>query len=123
MAVQVTVFVPNVKTDPLGGSQTTSAPQLSVTVVANSTNRSHRPEAVLVTIFVEHTMTGFSRSWTVTVKLQVTRLLLASTERLSLTARSYDRVRKVARTIADLAGADRIAADHVAEALQFRVEG
>ena len=40
---------------------------------------------------------------------------------LNLSARAYDRVRKVARTIADLAGADRIAADHVAEALQFRM--
>ena len=40
---------------------------------------------------------------------------------MNLTARGYDRVRKVARTIADLAGEDRIAADHVAEALQFRM--
>jgi magnesium chelatase family protein len=39
---------------------------------------------------------------------------------MSLSARGFDRVRKVARTIADLAGADRIAAEHVAEALQFR---
>ncbi len=32
----------------------------------------------------------------------------------------YDRVRKVARTIADLAGEERLYADHLAEALQFR---
>ena len=48
------------------------------------------------------------------------RLLKAAVERMSLSARAYDRVRKVARTIADLAGDDRIGADHVAEALQFR---
>ena len=35
-------------------------------------------------------------------------------------ARGYDRVRAVARTIADLEGAEVIAADHLAEALQFR---
>ena len=39
---------------------------------------------------------------------------------LNLSARAYDRVLKVARTIADLAGAERIATDHVSEAVQFR---
>jgi magnesium chelatase family protein len=48
------------------------------------------------------------------------RLLADSAQRLGLSARGYDRVRRVARTIADLAGADTIEVDHVAEALQFR---
>jgi magnesium chelatase family protein len=49
------------------------------------------------------------------------RLIASAAERLALTARGYDRVRKVARTIADLSGDDRIAAEHIAEALQFRM--
>ncbi len=49
------------------------------------------------------------------------RLLSTAVQKLSLSARGFDRVRKVARTIADLAGAERIEADHVAEALQFRM--
>ena len=49
-----------------------------------------------------------------------TRLIQATIVRLGLSARGYDRVRAVARTIADLDGADAIDAAHLAEALQFR---
>jgi magnesium chelatase family protein len=39
---------------------------------------------------------------------------------LNLSARAYDRVLKVARTIADLAGKPHITSEHVSEAIQFR---
>ena len=47
-------------------------------------------------------------------------LLERAMERLSLSARAYDRILKVARTIADLAGRDTVAAADVAEAINYR---
>lgn len=47
-------------------------------------------------------------------------LMRAAFVALGLTARSYDRIRKVARTIADLAGEEDIRPEHLAEAIQYR---
>ena len=47
-------------------------------------------------------------------------LLQTAAERLSLSARGYHRVLKVARTIADLEDVTEVAAAHIAEALRYR---
>jgi len=50
-------------------------------------------------------------------------MLARAADRLSLSARGYHRVLRVARTIADLAGAETVSAPHVAEAISFRLVG
>ena len=47
-------------------------------------------------------------------------LLTKAVETMALTGRGFDRAVKVARTVADLTGAERIETDHLAEALSYR---
>jgi magnesium chelatase family protein len=48
-------------------------------------------------------------------------LMKQAMDELGLSARAYDKVRRVARTIADMEGADRISEAHISEAVQYRL--
>jgi len=54
------------------------------------------------------------------VDQKTTELLRQAVGQFNISARSYFRILKIARTIADLAGQKAIAFEHVAEALQYR---
>jgi magnesium chelatase family protein len=47
-------------------------------------------------------------------------MLRMAMQELNLSARAYDRILKLGRTIADLAGVEQISAEHVGEAIQYR---
>ncbi|MBD3278802.1 MAG: YifB family Mg chelatase-like AAA ATPase [Candidatus Aegiribacteria sp.] len=51
---------------------------------------------------------------------QSSRLLKSAMDLYSLSARAYDRIVKVSRTVADLAGSDSIETEHISEAVQYR---
>jgi magnesium chelatase family protein len=51
-----------------------------------------------------------------------TALMKQAYEKLALTARSYDRILKVARTIADLEGCEQVEVQHLAEAIGYRTD-
>jgi len=54
------------------------------------------------------------------LEIPVQELLERALSKLGLSARAYGRIVRVARTIADLAGSDKIELQHVAEAIQYR---
>lgn len=55
-----------------------------------------------------------------TLQPEALSLLKTAMEKLSLSARAFDRIKKVARTIADLEGSENIETQHLAEAIQYR---
>jgi len=54
------------------------------------------------------------------INAEVKDLLMAAVTQLGLSARAYDRILKLARTVADLEASEQILLAHVAEAIQYR---
>jgi len=72
-------------------------------------------------ITTNHAMTVRDLEETVPLGSEIQDLLITSAKKLNLSPRSFHRVIKVARTIADLDDTAEVAVSHLLEALQYRV--
>jgi magnesium chelatase family protein len=116
LIVEVPAVAPEVLTDTSTGEPTAA---IHARVVAARARQAARYEAGPVRVNAELTPALIARHCA--LDRHGGRLLRAAVSQLALSARAFDRVRKVARTIADLAGDAAISPDHLAEALQFRL--
>ena len=113
--IDIHITVPRVKYQELNasGNETDS-----------KTLRSH----VVVAREIQHRRQGKANAWLTTAELEqlappeaaAQALLETAMQKMQLTARAYHRLLKLARTIADLDGAEYVAVQHMAEALGFR---
>jgi magnesium chelatase family protein len=118
--LDLTVEVPAMSLDVLAsGDPGEPSAAVRARVVAARTRQAVRQNADGITTNAELTPSLMARHCAADAAAQ--RVLRAAMGRMTLSARGYDRVRKVARTIADLAGEDGIGGDAMAEALQFRM--
>jgi magnesium chelatase family protein len=101
-----------------GGAGATTSATIRARVQAARERQQARLEPVGIAVNAEMTPRQLRRLCPVAP--EAARLLAAAMTRLGLSARGHDRALRVARTIADLAGAETIRAEHCAEAVQYR---
>ncbi len=83
---------------------------------ASALGRGGKDEGILCNALMSHKQV---RKFCVLGKEENELLKLAMTE-LNFSARAYDKILKVSRTISDLAGSEQIKAEHLSEAIQYR---
>ena len=118
--IDLHIEVPQVKFREITGEKTgeTSA-QIRGRVVA-ARQRQHKRFADKPKITCNARMGSRELKSHCAIDAQTLELLKFAMADLKLSARAYDRILKVARTIADLAGSENIASDHISEAIQYR---
>ena len=77
-------------------------------------------ENIFAMLLVEERFKDFTRKEICVISTPGQNLLKIAMEKLNLSARAYDRILKVARTVADLSASPEIKVEHLAEAIQYR---
>lgn len=101
-----------------GQSQEESSQAIRERVLAARRRQQARYADTAITCNAELTVERMAQDCPLTGEAQA--MLEAAFRRLGLTARAYDRILRVARTVADLDGAEVIGGSHIAEAIQYR---
>ena len=101
-----------------GKTQEESSATIRARVLAARARQQARYEGTGIACNAELPVDRMARDCVLTDEAQT--MLEAAFHRLGMTARAYDRILRVARTVADLAGAEIIESEHLAEAIQYR---
>lgn len=118
--IDMHVPVPRLKYDEIAGSANVEPSSVIASRVAEARLRQSKRLKELG-VFCNSQMNHRQVRATCRIASAAQELLRQSFEKMHLNARSYDRIIKVAQTIADLAGADIIEVNHMAEAIQLRL--
>ncbi|HXG42879.1 MAG TPA: YifB family Mg chelatase-like AAA ATPase [Dehalococcoidia bacterium] len=120
--IDLFVHVPRVEEEKLLSEEAVAEPSASVRVRVEQARQvqRHRFQGTAITCNAEMGPVEVREHCQRHLDEGARSLLSLALGRLALSARAFHRVLKVARTIADLSGAETIAASHVAEALQYR---
>jgi len=120
--IDLHVDVPRVKIDRLTSSKLAES---SVEIRKRVKQAQHIQTARFKKLCIHHNseMTNQQINEFCQLDKQSKQLLHQAVDNLHLSARSYHRILKLARTIADLAGDDKIQLEHIAESLQYRPKG
>lgn len=97
-----------------------TSPETSATVLARVLSARQRQQARFGKARTNSTITNREIDRMCGLDTPTERFLLSSVDRLKLSSRAYFRIKKVARTIADLSGSDTVGIEHVTEAIGFR---
>jgi len=122
--VDIFVEVPRVDYEKLA-ADTSGEPSATVRARVEGTRRQQqgRFQATRLTCNAEMSPTEVRQYCQDRLEESARSLLRLAMQQLSLSARAFHRVLKLARTIADLAGQEEITSQHVAEAIQYRNRG
>jgi len=117
--IDIHIEVPRLKHEELMG-QSTGEPSRAIRQRVQSARRAQQQRFSGSGVYTNATMQSKQLRQYCPLATEVRELLKTAIQQIGLSARAYDRILKLSRTIADLAGSEAIQMPHVAEAIQYR---